>query len=93
MTSGPLWDRLAELMLSGPLTPEHLGQRLDEYYALIEPSAQRDWEHWGSTYQTFYYWADSRNAANDWTDYAGEKAYIRTWVNNRWNYMAQVHPL
>jgi len=56
---------------------------LDEYYALIERSAQRDWDTWGPVYETYEGWADHRDDEGDWTDFDGERAYVYQWVQDR----------
>lgn len=78
-----LWARYASMRQDGPFAPDWLDQTVDDYYALIEPSAARDWAKWGSAYRSYGGWASSRDAYGDWTDYEGEKVYLRRWMDER----------
>ncbi|MSQ02942.1 MAG: hypothetical protein EXR71_13795 [Myxococcales bacterium] len=46
-------------------------QMLDGYFALIDPSTQRDWDTWGPTYRSYDGGAGHRGEQADWTDYEG----------------------
>jgi spore coat protein H len=70
-----------------PFDPAWLQERLDAYYALIGPSAARDWDRWGEDYSTFFRWAEIRDDHDDWTDYEGERAYLEGWVAARAGHM------
>lgn len=67
--------------VGGPFSDRALRAKLDAYYALIDPSARRDWSMWAADYQSYGGWASSRT--DDWTDYDGEKAYVYAWVDAR----------
>ena len=67
----------------GPLSLAWQLGRLDQYVALIEPSARRDEEKWGADYRSFFRWADDRNESGDWTDFDAEQAYLRSWLTER----------
>lgn len=67
----------------GPLSLAWQLGRLDEYVALIEPSARRDEEKWGADYRSFFRWADDRNESGDWTDFDAEQDYLRSWLTER----------
>ncbi len=75
--------RYQRLRDGGPFDPASLQALLDGYYATITPSAERDWETWGSTYQRYDRWAGTRNAYGDWQDFEGERAYLETWIADR----------
>ncbi len=74
-----LWERFAELREDGPLSADWLRTTVDDYYALIEPSAQRDWDLWAVDYQNGW-WAAYRD---DWTTFEEERAYLYTWLEER----------
>ena len=79
-----LWERYRSMAQpGGPYDPDWLRAQLDGYYALIEPSAQRDWDRWGESYQTYSGWVSYRDSKDDWTDYQGEKAYLYQWLDER----------
>ena len=78
-----LWARLDTLQTDGPLAPTWITDQLDAYYALIDRSATRDWAQWASSYYSYGSWSGSRNSANDWQDFEGEKAYLYDWVDQR----------
>jgi hypothetical protein len=84
-TSDELWTRFDELCESGPLHADWFTSRLDEYYARIHPSAQRDWSVWGASYLS--YWA----AYNDLT-YPEERAYLYDWLAERDSWAWADHP-
>ena len=82
--SEALWDRFRALRADeGPMSTPWVTGRLDAYYALIEPSAERDWAKWAQDYQAFSRWSGHRSGAGDWQDYQGEKAYLYQWVQER----------
>ena len=79
-----LWERYRSMAQpGGPFEPDWIRAQLDAYYALIEPSAQRDWDMWGQDYQSYESWAEYRDEEGDWTDYQGEKAYLYQWLDER----------
>ena len=75
-----LWDRFRDLRATGPLSNDWLRGTLDDYYALIHPSAKRDWERWTYDYH-HEWWAPYRQS--DWTTYAEEKDYLYDWLDER----------
>ncbi len=82
-----VWARLEALRVDGgPLGAEWQTAWLDATYARIDPSAQRDWEHWAEAYQSYDEWTDYRTDHDDWTDYAGEKDYLYRWIADRADY-------
>lgn len=87
-----LWGRLHAMMDSGgPLDPEVLRQTLDEYYALIDDSAARDWEKWRQAYRD--YWDGVRGGScSDCLEYEGEKQYVYDWLAERDTWMRTYHP-
>lgn len=78
-----LWDRYRQMRADGPFDPAFLEGLVDGYYAAIEPSAARDWAKWDDAYYAYGGWASTRDAYGDWTDYQGEKAYLRRWMADR----------
>lgn len=86
------WARYAAMRADGPLNPAWLRAQVDAYYALIEPSAQRDWRTWAESYRSYGGWAASRDQSGDWTDYDAEKAYLYQWLEDRAAYMDAMHP-
>ena len=89
---GEMWARFTSMRADGPFSLAWQTQTLDDYYALIEPSAQRDWDKWGAAYRSYGGWSGSRNASGDWTDYDGEKDYLYTWVEDRAEHFEALHP-
>jgi hypothetical protein len=79
--SETLWERYAQMRADGPLHPDWIKGQLDDYYALIQPAAEKDWDHWGREYETYGYWANARSGT--WQDYEGEKDYLYDWVEER----------
>jgi len=84
-TDAELWQRLHELMQTGPLHPDWFAEQLDGYYARIHPSAERDWSVWGESYLEYWY------GNNDLT-YAEERAYLYDWLEQRDGWMWTHHP-
>jgi spore coat protein H len=79
-----LWERYRQMAQpGGPYDPDRIRAMVDDYYALIEPSAERDWEKWAASYTSYGGWAGYRNSQGDWTDYQGEKAYLYQWLDER----------
>jgi len=75
--------RYATLRDGGPLDPAWLANRIDGYVEVIGPSRDRDWARWGDAYRSYDRWTTPRSAAGDWTDPAGERAYIEGWIADR----------
>ncbi len=87
------WERFATMREDGgPFSLDWQLATLDEYYALIDASAQRDWDKWGASYRSYSGWASTRNAYGDWQDYEGEKAYLYQWVEDRAAHFASLVP-
>ncbi|MCB9760616.1 MAG: CotH kinase family protein [Alphaproteobacteria bacterium] len=79
-----LWGRFNAMRApGGPFDPAWLRETVDGYYAQIERSAARDWDRWDDDYYRYSRWASTRNGADDWTDYPGEKAYLYAWLDDR----------
>ena len=88
-----LWERFDALRADdGPMSLAWQERTLDDDYALIQPSAERDWDRWGGLYRTYSGWSSYRNSAGDWTDYEGEKAYLYQWEADRAEHIASQHP-
>lgn len=89
------WARYQALSTDGPLSLAWQEATLDSYFALIDPSAQRDWDKWGSAYQSYTgpdTWVPEREENGDWTDYEGEKDYLYQWVAERNAFFATLVP-
>ncbi len=80
--------RYAELADGGPLDPAWQRARIDAYYDAIWPSVERDWARWGEEYRAFERWRGVRSQADDWTDPAGERAFLEAWIDARAPHMA-----
>ncbi len=78
-----LWARYAELRAGGPFDPDNLRAMVDGYYEEITLSALRDEARWADEYRTYQLWAEERDEDDDWTDFAGEQAYLYQWLDDR----------
>ena len=54
-----LWARFTSMRTDGPYALSWMHGKLDEYYALIDESAARDWVLWGDAYNGFGRWAST----------------------------------
>jgi hypothetical protein len=53
-------------------------EQLDDYYELIEPSARRDWDRWGTQHQEYF------SAWDPIADgFEGEREYLYEWIDAR----------
>jgi spore coat protein H len=77
-----MWERFSLMREDGPYSAIWIDAKLDEYYAQIQPSAERDWAMWSDAYYS-YSWASTREAAGDWTDLEGEKDFLYNWLDER----------
>ena len=66
--------------------------QMDGYFALIEPSAERDWARWEQEYMSYSRWSGNRSGNDNWTDYQGEKEYLYTWVRERGELFETLYP-
>jgi spore coat protein H len=80
-----LWSRFHDMVDDGPLNPDTLRGRVDDYYDLIDASAERDWAVWGSVYSG---WWGSYNS----NSFRAEQDYLYTWLDERHDWMMQYHP-
>lgn len=87
-----MWERFRQMRRLGPFQVERQLSMLDEYYAVIDRSAQRDWDRWGEAHRTYEGWATARDEDLDWTDFEGEKAYMYQWVTDRAAFYESTHP-
>ncbi len=87
-----LWARFTAMRDDGPYSLTWMHGKLDEYYALIDASAARDWQLWGDAYMSFGRWANDRTNAGNWQDYDGEKAYVYQWIQERHDLFLVNHP-
>ena len=51
--------------------------------AEVTPSALRDQAKWAAAYQSYGGWS----WRTDYTDFAGEVAYVRGWLIDRWAFV------
>jgi spore coat protein H len=56
---------------------------VDGWVTQLAPAAARDERRWRTAYRAFPAW---RGRA-DFTDFAGEVAYLRRWIDERWAYL------
>ncbi len=68
--------------------PDNTGAMIDAYIARIDASARRDWSVWADDYYSYGGWSWRTN----WTDYDGEVAYVRDWVDKRWTFIESLDP-
>jgi hypothetical protein len=87
-----LWTRFRTMRADGPFALTWMHGKLDEYYALIDKSAARDWAKWEGGYYSFGRWAGNRTDNNNWTDYEAEKAYLYQWIEERHALFLANHP-
>ena len=86
-----LWGRYESMRTDGPLHPDWITAQLDAYYELIQPAAEKDWEHWEREYESYGYWSGARSGT--WQDYEGEKEYLYDWLESRSEVMVAEHGL
>lgn len=86
-----MWGRFDQMRELGPFAISSQEALLDGYFSQIDRSAQRDWEVWEASYQS-YDWAEHREEHGDWTDYEGEKAYLYQWVVDRAAHFESAYP-
>jgi hypothetical protein len=87
-----LWDRYAQMRAPGG--PLHLDSQLanaDSAYEAIDTSARKDWNLWSTDYRNYGWGGGARDAAADWTDYDGERAYLYQWLEERDQAMTTFH--
>lgn len=68
--------------------PDNTQAMIDTYLARIDPSARRDWSVWADDYYSYGGWSWRTN----WTDYDGEVAYVRQWLDDRWAFTEEWNP-
>ncbi|MFT5680939.1 MAG: spore coat protein H [Myxococcota bacterium] len=80
--SAELQDRYASMRVDGePMSLAWQVATVDDYYTEIQPSAERDWEKWSGSYQSYGSWSGARSGS--WTDFEGEKDYLYQWLSDR----------
>jgi hypothetical protein len=57
---------------------------VDEYQAEVKAAALRDELKWGAEYSTYFAVPAGRT---DFLNHEGEAAYLRTWIEGRWQYL------
>lgn len=72
----------------GALHPDLLNERIDGYLPLIERSMARDWAVWSAEYRAYDTWNDR----TDFNEPADEIAYIRTWIQERHDWVGEWSP-
>ncbi len=84
-----LWARYAELRApGGPLSAEAMVAALEDYDAVIQRSAQRDWTHWEEDYRSYGGWS----WRSDFLSAAEERAYLEDWIVERATWADETHP-
>ena len=76
---GPAFRQRYRDALSGPLALDAVLAAVDEYAAVIDFGARRDWARWEGAYRSFGRWSDR----SDWTSYQEELQYLRDWLSER----------
>lgn len=77
-TAEVLWNRRQALIDDGPLRAGWFREQLEDYYELIEPSARRDWDRWGTQHQEYF------SAWDPIADgFEGEREYLYEWIDAR----------
>ncbi len=61
---------------------------IDGYIERIDKSARRDWDKWQDDYYSYSGWSWRDN----WTDYDGEVAYVRQWLQDRHEFVEDWNP-
>ena len=88
-----LWERFRSMRdEGGPMSTTWIEAQMDGYFALIEPSAERDWARWEQEYMSYSRWSGNRSGNDNWTDYQGEKEYLYTWVRERGELFETLYP-
>ena len=59
---------------------------VDEYLAEVRAAALRDEQKWGAEHSTYY---GATAGRKDFLDHDGEAAYLRSWIEGRWEYLDQ----
>jgi hypothetical protein len=87
-THGPRMEARMRAHLAGALANEAVQLRIDTWMERIAPSTARDWEKWETQYRGYggWYWR------TDWTSHEEEVAYLKTWVEERADYMGAWYP-
>jgi hypothetical protein len=70
--------------LAGELRLPDLLARVDALAAELGPGARRDDRRWGEAQRSFPLWRDRI----DFTDFAGEVAHVKRWIEARWQVLA-----
>ncbi|ATB35359.1 lipoprotein [Cystobacter fuscus] len=83
----PLRERYRSL-LHGPLSKQRVLALIDGYARELSIPAARDEARWREQYLTFTRWADR----TDFTTHAEEVAYLRQWVEERWELLERQLP-
>jgi spore coat protein H len=69
--------------LTGPMSKAAVTELLDAMIEEIEVPARRDYRKWGTQMETFPWWS----GRSDINDGDGERAYVRQWISDRWDYL------
>lgn len=85
---GPQLVARYQAALAGPYSEAALQAHIDAYVAEMWPSALRDWEKWGTQYQSYGGWS----WRSDWTTPEEEVQYVRDWVSGRTVFMEGLYP-
>lgn len=84
---GPMRDRYRTL-LQNELSKDEVLKLYDALQAQVRDVALRDERRWGDDYRTFERWSYRK----DFLDYAGEAAYVREWIDERWDALKRDGP-
>lgn len=92
-TIGPMMKARYAEVLRNELKVETLLAQFDSMVEAITPSARRDERKWQERHRA--YWNTARAAAmgnNEWTTFDEEVAYMRSWIKDRWGWLATKMP-
>jgi spore coat protein CotH len=83
----PMRERYREL-LKGPLSKQEVLALFDELAKEVRASALRDERKWGERYRSYRLFSER----TDFNDHEGEVAYVRRWIEERWEVLERAVP-
>lgn len=80
-------DRMRKA-LAGAASREQVLALFDAMVEEVRASAYRDDRKWDADRRSYWLWSDR----TDFTTFDGEVAYVRQWIERRWDYLATLWP-
>ncbi len=80
-------DRMRKA-LAGAASREQVLALFDAMVEEVRASAYRDDRKWDADRRSYWLWSDR----TDFTTFDGEVAYVRQWIEQRWDYLATLWP-